>query len=53
MASVNPLKSYLLTQSSAAKALSHAQPIPESQYGYGVLDSYQAVQAWRSSLGLK
>jgi subtilisin family serine protease len=53
MASVSPLQSYLLTQSSAAKALSHAQPIPESQYGHGVLDSYQAVQAWRSSLGLK
>jgi subtilisin family serine protease len=52
MASVNPLKSYLLTQSSAAKALSHAKPIPYSQFGYGVLDSYQAVQAWRASLGL-
>jgi subtilisin family serine protease len=53
MASASPLKSYLLTQSNAAKALSHAQPIPESQYGYGVLDSYQAVQWWRASLGLR
>ncbi len=53
MASVNPITSYLLTQPRAAKALSHAQPIPESQYGYGVLDTYQAVQSWRTSLGLQ
>ena len=39
----------LLNQTSAAYALSHAQPIPESQYGFGVLDTYQAVQAWKST----
>jgi subtilisin family serine protease len=47
MASLNSWSS--LNQTSAAKALSHAQPIPESQYGFGVLDTYQAVQAWKNS----
>jgi subtilisin family serine protease len=51
MASVSPWRSYMLNQSSAAQALSHAQPIPYSQYGFGVLDNYQAVQSWRNSLG--
>jgi subtilisin family serine protease len=51
MASVSPWRSYMLNQSSAAQALSHAQPIPYSQYGFGVLDTYQAVQSWRNSLG--
>jgi hypothetical protein len=27
--------------------------MPYSQYGYGVLDSYQAVKAWRNALGLR
>ncbi|HVH88378.1 MAG TPA: S8 family serine peptidase [Terriglobales bacterium] len=50
MASVNLRSSYLLTQTTAAAALSHAQRIPESQYGFGVLDTYRAVQAWKRSL---
>ena len=50
MANVNSL---LLTKQQAAKALSNAQPIPYSQYGYGVLDTYQAVKAWRNALGLR
>ncbi len=36
----------------AAAALSHAQPISDPELGYGRLDTYQAVQAWRNSLGL-
>jgi subtilisin family serine protease len=40
-----------LTESTAADALSHAQPVSNSQYGHGVLDTYQAVQAWKNSLG--
>jgi hypothetical protein len=39
-----------ITESTAASALSNAQPIPYSQYGYGVLDTYQAVQAWQDAL---
>ena len=50
MADVNSL---LLTKQQAAKALSNAQPIGYSQYGYGVLDTYQAVKAWRNALGLQ
>jgi subtilisin family serine protease len=50
MANVNSL---LLTKQQAAKALSNAQQIPYSQYGYGVLDTYQAVKAWRNALGLR
>jgi subtilisin family serine protease len=53
MASVNPLLSPLLNHTTAANALTHAQHIPYSQYGHGILDSYQAVQAWRTALGLK
>src|SRR5207248_3619645 len=49
-ASVNPWQRAKLTESQAASALSNAQRIPYSQYGYGVLDTYQAVQAWRNSL---
>ena len=49
MADVNSL---LLTKQQAAKALSNARQIPYSQYGYGVLDSYQAVKAWRYALGI-
>jgi subtilisin family serine protease len=44
--------SLLLTKQQAAKALSHAQQMPYSQYGYGVLDTYQAVKAWRGALGI-
>jgi len=36
-----------------AKALSHAHPLPDPDMGHGRLDTYLAVQAWRSSLGLK
>ncbi len=36
----------------AANALSHAHSIPYQQMGYGRLDTYQAMQAWRTSLGL-
>ena len=50
MASASFQSSTLLNQATAANALSHAQPIPESQYGFGVLDTYQAVQAWKTSL---
>jgi len=50
LANVN---SVLLTKQQAANALSHAQPISYSQFGYGVLDTYQAVKAWRTALGLK
>jgi subtilisin family serine protease len=52
MASSNPWLSYFfLNQASAANALSNAQsinapPVQQSQYGFGVLDIYQAVQAW-------
>ena len=44
--------SLLLNKQKAAQALSHAQQIPYSQFGAGVLDTYQAVKAWRNSLGL-
>ncbi|HMH08956.1 MAG TPA: S8 family serine peptidase [Terriglobales bacterium] len=37
----------------AAAALSHAQPISDRQMGYGRLDTYQAMQAWRKAMGLK
>jgi len=37
----------------AANALAHAQSIPDPQMGHGRLDTYQAVQAWRTSLGIK
>jgi subtilisin family serine protease len=36
----------------AASAVSHAQSIPDPQMGYGRLDTYQAMQAWQTSLGL-
>ena len=51
MASV-PGSGSLLNQTTAAQALSHAQPIPETQYGFGVLDTYQAVQSWHDFLNL-
>lgn len=52
MASVASWSSTLLNQTTAAQALSHAQPIPETQYGFGVLDTYQAVQSWQGALSL-
>lgn len=50
MASLDSTNAGLLNQATAAQALSHAQPIPQTQYGFGVLDSYQAVQAWQNFL---
>jgi subtilisin family serine protease len=40
------------TQPQAANALAHTQSIPDPQMGHGRLDTYQAIQAWRTSLGL-
>jgi len=48
MAGTNGL---LLNKEEAAEALSHAHAIPYSQFGYGVLDTYQAVQAWKNAQG--
>jgi subtilisin family serine protease len=39
-------------QRQAATAISHAQDISAPQLGYGRLDTYQAVNAWRQYLGL-
>jgi subtilisin family serine protease len=39
-------------ESQAANALSHTQSIPDPQMGHGRLDTYQATQAWQTSLGL-
>jgi subtilisin family serine protease len=52
MASLSPAATRLLNQGTAANAISHAQQIPESQYGFGVLDTYQAVHAWANFLRL-
>ena len=52
MASLNAANIDLLNQSTAAQSLSHAQPIPQIGYGFGVLDTYQAVQAWQNFLSL-
>ncbi|HMH01828.1 MAG TPA: S8 family serine peptidase [Terriglobales bacterium] len=41
------------SKTQAANALTHAQWISAPQLGYGRLDTYQAEQAWRSSLGLQ
>ena len=49
MAGTNPL---MLNKEEASEALSHAQAIPYSQFGHGVLDTYQAVQAWKNAQGL-
>jgi subtilisin family serine protease len=45
MAGTNGL---LLNEQEAAEDLSHATPTPYSQFGHGVLDTYQAVQSWKS-----
>jgi len=36
----------------AANALAHTDPLADPDMGHGRLDTYLAVQAWRSSLGL-
>jgi len=41
------------SESQAANSVAHAQPISDPQLGHGRLDSYQAVQWWRTTLGLK
>jgi len=53
MASFAPANVDLLNQATAAQALSHAQPISQTQYGFGVLDAYQAVEAWQNLLNVK
>jgi len=40
------------TESQAAGALAHSQSIPNPSMGNGRLDTYQAMQAWRSNLGM-
>jgi subtilisin family serine protease len=40
------------SQPQAANAVSNAQSIPYPQMGYGRLDTYQAMQAWQTNLGL-
>jgi subtilisin family serine protease len=40
------------SQPQAANALAHADAISDPQMGHGRLDTYLAMQAWRSSLGL-
>lgn len=40
-------------KSQAGSALSHTQSISDPQMGYGRLDTYQAMQAWRKAMGLK
>jgi subtilisin family serine protease len=40
-------------QTQAANALAHTQALSDPQMGHGRLDTYQATQAWRKSLGLK
>lgn len=37
----------------AANALANTDPIPYPQMGHGRLDTYLAVQAWRTNLGLE
>ncbi len=41
------------TESQTAAALAHTQSIPDPQMGKGRLDTYQAMQAWRTNLGLR
>ncbi|MGA9039349.1 MAG: S8 family serine peptidase [Terriglobales bacterium] len=40
------------TEPQAANALAHTQSIPDPQMGKGRLDTFQAIQSWRTSLGL-
>ena len=60
MVSTTPIKFNLKSllrgggaKTQAGAALSHAQPISDVQMGYGRLDTYQAMQAWRKAMGLK
>jgi subtilisin family serine protease len=41
------------TEAQMATALTHAQALSDPQMGHGRLDTYQATQAWRKTLGLK
>jgi subtilisin family serine protease len=41
------------TEPQAASALAHTQSIPDPQMGKGRLDVVQAMQAWRTNLGLR
>jgi hypothetical protein len=45
--------STLSNQTQAANALANAQDISNSQLGKGRLDTYKAVSAYRTNLGLK
>jgi subtilisin family serine protease len=42
----------LCNQHCAAYSVSKSQPIDDSQYGYGRLDTFKAIQSLKSSLGL-
>ena len=41
------------SEAQLANALTHTQALSDPQMGHGRLDTYQATQAWRTSLGLK
>jgi subtilisin family serine protease len=41
------------SKAQVANALSHTKALSDPQMGYGRLDTYQATQAWRKSLGLR
>jgi subtilisin family serine protease len=41
------------TEPQAANALAHTQAVPDPQMGHGRLDTYQAMQAWKTSLKMK
>lgn len=41
------------SEAQLANALTHTQALSDPQMGHGRLDTYQATQAWRASLGLK
>jgi subtilisin family serine protease len=41
------------SEAQMATALTHTQALSDPQMGHGRLDTYQATQAWRTSLGLK
>src|SRR5262249_6151548 len=41
------------TQPQVANALKHSDNISAPQLGYGRLDTYEAIKAWRQTMGLK
>jgi len=41
------------SENQAANSLAHAQPVSDPELGHGRLDTYQAIQAYRTTLGLK